>query len=75
VNDTYGHLAGDEVLKLVAKTIRDCVRETDFPARYGGEEFVVIIPNASLEDLNLVAERVDVELAPRKRYRSELKVI
>lgn len=46
VNDQYGHLAGDKVLKIVARTIHQCLRDTDFIARFGGEEFVVLLPDA-----------------------------
>jgi diguanylate cyclase (GGDEF)-like protein len=45
-NDTFGHLAGDEVLKTVAQVLQDNARGVDFVARYGGEEFVVILPHA-----------------------------
>lgn len=49
VNDSFGHKAGDRVLQLVAKAIRDRLRTTDFLARYGGEEFVAILPETSPE--------------------------
>ncbi|OAQ20183.1 GGDEF domain-containing protein [Thermosulfurimonas dismutans] len=44
LNDTYGHVFGDQVLKAVAQTIKNGLRKLDFPARYGGEEFAVILP-------------------------------
>lgn len=47
VNDTYGHLVGDEVLKRVAKILRDSVRASDMVARYGGEEFVLVFPETA----------------------------
>ena len=58
LNDTYGHLAGDMVLKKVGGLLLDTVRETDFPARYGGEEFVVILPETKEEQAWLLAERI-----------------
>ena len=48
VNDTHGHLIGDEVLRAMASACADILREADFVARYGGEEFVAIMPGASL---------------------------
>jgi diguanylate cyclase (GGDEF)-like protein/PAS domain S-box-containing protein len=57
-NDDFGHLAGDEVLKSVARVIGDCVRETDLSARYGGEEFVLVLPSTALTGSMTIAERV-----------------
>jgi len=57
-NDTYGHQAGDEVLRRVAQILQAHVREGDFVARYGGEEFVVVLPRADLESAVAVAERL-----------------
>lgn len=50
VNDNWGHKAGDRVIQLVARTLRERLRSTDFVARYGGEEFVVLLPQTGLED-------------------------
>jgi diguanylate cyclase (GGDEF)-like protein len=58
VNDTYGHLAGDEVLRMVAATIRATLRKEDFVARFGGEEFVVIARETALDGAQLLAERI-----------------
>ena len=58
INDTYGHQAGDKVLKDVAKVLKKCVRETDMIARYGGEEFSVILPNSVRDDALRLAERI-----------------
>ncbi len=48
INDNYGHLAGDKVLRIIAKTLRARLRQTDFIGRFGGEEFVVLLPEATL---------------------------
>ncbi len=58
VNDTYGHLAGDEVLKQFADILRDEAREIDRVGRYGGEEFMLLLPGATLEAASGFAERV-----------------
>lgn len=58
VNDTYGHAAGDTVLKAVSKIIKKEVREYDIPARYGGEEFSIILPHTVVKEAMLVAERL-----------------
>jgi diguanylate cyclase (GGDEF)-like protein len=57
-NDTYGHLAGDEVLKKVAKVISENLRTGDQAYRYGGEEFLILLPEQTLESAKLVAERL-----------------
>jgi diguanylate cyclase (GGDEF)-like protein len=58
INDTYGHLAGDAVLKAVAATITHAVRDYDSVGRFGGEEFVVLLPEIVGPDVTTVAERV-----------------
>jgi len=69
LNDTYGHQAGDDVLRGVGAALRSCVRPGDVAARYGGEEFALILPGATAEEAVVVARRLravlrDVE-APR----------
>ena len=49
VNDGYGHLAGDRVLKIIGTELQKRLRKTDFIARFGGEEFVVLLPNTPYE--------------------------
>ena len=56
-NDTYGHQAGDELLKLVAQTLVHTMREMDVVARYGGEEFAIIVPSSKLREALPGAER------------------
>ncbi len=58
VNDTYGHMAGDRVLKNITAQIRSAMREGDIALRYGGEEFLVILPGASKDDVFIIAERI-----------------
>ena len=58
VNDTYGHQAGDDVLKAVVKIMRDNVRAIDLLARYGGEEFIIVCPHTDIEGVSIVAEHV-----------------
>jgi len=48
INNTYGHIAGDEILIGVAKALKDSVREYDIVCRFGGEEFAILLPEASL---------------------------
>ncbi len=69
-NDTHGHLVGDGVLKLVARTCRDAARDVDFTARYGGEEFAIIAPETGLKPSAVLAERVRREIEGR-RYEHE----
>lgn len=57
-NDTFGHPAGDEILRRLAKVIQDQGRETDFFARYGGEEFVVVLPLTDGGGATVLAERL-----------------
>ncbi|MEP1213751.1 MAG: diguanylate cyclase [Marinobacter sp.] len=58
VNDTYGHLAGDEVIKYTAKVMKDSLRQADSPGRYGGEEFGIILPETDPEGARIICERI-----------------
>lgn len=66
INDTYGHLAGDKVLQLLAKALRKYLRDVDFIARFGGEEFVILMPQTSAVDALTACEKLrkQVENAP-----------
>lgn len=64
INDTFGHPAGDEVLKSVGKLLRESCRVYDVPGRYGGEEFCVVLPETKPGSTTVVAERI------RKRLES-----
>jgi len=63
VNDTYGHRAGDKVLRIVAEKLNAQIRQTDFLARYGGEEFVLILAGTPPVNAILVAEKLRASIA------------
>ncbi len=79
INDTYGHMVGDEVLIKVAETIRNHIRGFDIPARFGGEEFTIILPETNSKDANKVAERLRTNIekckfsAPRNNSSEPVK--
>lgn len=58
INDTYGHMGGDEVLRQMSGRLKACLRETDFIGRYGGEEIVVILSEASIDTALIMGEKV-----------------
>ena len=58
VNDTYGHMAGDEVIRQTSDVIRQSIRDTDIPGRYGGEEFVILLINTGPDEAYILAERL-----------------
>ena len=74
INDTHGHQIGDEVLISFAQSLKQSLRETDWVARYGGEEFVVVLPETTIADASMVAERCRAELAAAPRKVGELAV-
>ncbi|MEX2474089.1 GGDEF domain-containing protein [Marinobacter sp.] len=63
INDRFGHDAGDEVLKAFAELMQRVIRETDIAARWGGEEFLVLLPDTSLLQALVLAERLRAEVA------------
>jgi diguanylate cyclase len=66
INDTYGHLAGDKVLKILAKEITGQLRKSDFVARYGGEEFVILLMGTALAEARTLIDgvRMKIERCP-----------
>lgn len=76
VNDTFGHRAGDRVIMEVSRRIRESIRQIDTAARYGGDEFAVILPNTSLTDASVVAERMvaNVSASPIVWRKDEIPI-
>jgi diguanylate cyclase len=68
-NDTYGHQLGDQVLRLVARTLTDSVKGRDTPARYGGEEFAIILPQTRLKDAVGLADQIRRTIMRRRIIR------
>lgn len=71
INDTYGHPQGDQVLVACARTIENTIREKDLLGRLGGEEFAVVLPNTSLEEARVIAERIRVRIAELSFYTTQ----
>lgn len=65
INDTYGHLVGDQILKEFTAIISNTIRKSDFVGRYGGEEFLAVIPDLDVDEVKTIAERI------RKNIESE----
>ncbi len=71
VNDTYGHLAGDEVLRQVAYQLKEHIRQPDMAGRYGGEEFLIILPNSDLKAASEQAARLCREISEIEVFTHE----
>ena len=76
VNDSYGHVAGDQVLIEVARRMRNCLRSYDAIGRYGGEEFLVVLPNSDESQALLLAERIRLAVSsePFRFHHVDLSV-
>ena len=76
VNDGFGHLAGDKVLQIVAKVIRERLRESDFISRFGGEEFVILLPETEADEAVAVMEeiRLAIENTPFHFRNTQVQV-
>ncbi len=72
VNDTYGHDAGDEVLKYIALVLKTSLRESDILARYGGEEFILFLPHTSPTEGYHVAERLRISVEQSNIFANDL---
>lgn len=62
INDSFGHLTGDDVLKKVATTIKSTIRSSDYVGRYGGEEFLIVLPHTDVSGAKILAERIRKEI-------------
>ncbi|MBI4685117.1 MAG: GGDEF domain-containing protein [Nitrospirae bacterium] len=71
INDTYGHQAGDEVLRSVASILKCISRETDIVVRYGGEEFILMLPNTSKQETFNLANRIKEKIEDHKYLEKE----
>ncbi len=63
INDSFGHLVGDDVLRAIGDALRACLRKQDFAGRFGGEEFFVILPGSGVEAAVAIAERIKLTIA------------
>ena len=73
INDNYGHLVGDVVIKKVAATINKSIRDTDIFARWGGDEFVLLLPNTDIQQAEEMAERMR-EYIRNISYEPDIKI-
>ncbi|TVQ72260.1 MAG: GGDEF domain-containing protein [Oceanospirillales bacterium] len=75
INDTYGHLAGDVVLKNIATLVRTLIRTDDIACRFGGEEFAFILTNTRLNTAHLIAQRIVNEIADTINQVNDIEIL
>lgn len=75
INDTYGHLLGDKVIRHVAKILHDSVKGKDCPARYGGEEFALLLPETGLAGALSVAEQIRAAVASGRLMKADTREV
>lgn len=74
INDTYGHDAGDTILRLLAADLRTLLRENDTPARWGGEEFLFVLPNVQFAETREIAEQLCHTISERRYLYQENQI-
>jgi diguanylate cyclase (GGDEF)-like protein len=72
INDTYGHLVGDQTLREVSDILKNSIRTYDIAGRYGGEEFLIILPDTGFEDALMLAERIRTNIKTQPVAKSDL---
>lgn len=77
-NDTFGHLAGDAALRIVANILKQNLRGDDVAARYGGEEFAVLLPQTGIDEASVIAERIRLQIEradfPNRRITASIGI-
>lgn len=73
INDKHGHLVGDQVLRVVANTLKGAVKGKDLVARYGGEEFAIVVLNTSIDNVKRLAENIRAEIAAKRMQRKDTR--
>jgi diguanylate cyclase (GGDEF)-like protein len=74
INDTYGHLVGDEVIKLIVSRMAVALRAYDSVGRFGGEEFLIVVPNCAASEAVVVAERLRISVAEERFTIGQLAI-
>lgn len=75
INDTYGHLSGDKVIKIFAELLSDSIRAVDILGRFGGEEFCIVMPNTTEEQAAVMAERIREKYAAMPIQLDEQQIL
>ncbi len=75
INDSYGHLVGDQVIRALAQVLQNCVKGRDIAARWGGEEFIVLLPETPGEGAVMLAEQLRIEFGKTRIKRGGKQVL
>ncbi|QUH24690.1 GGDEF domain-containing protein [Serpentinicella alkaliphila] len=74
INDTYGHIVGDNCIKNVVDIMQNSVRKADYIGRYGGDEFLVVLPNTSSDEAKSIAEKLRTKIIQQSDYNITISV-